>query len=100
MIIESKFIYTFSFNTFWVSLFQTLAHIPAETGKLLQKKQDNQKVQAIESSIDELNFLIGPSVFATVSNYINPIVALYIAAVSSITGTIGVVFLTVLILET
>ena len=60
--------------------------------KVITKDEDNQKVQAIESSIDELNFLIGPSVFATVSNYINPIVALYIAIASSITGTIGVVF--------
>ena len=60
--------------------------------KVITKDEDNQKVQAIESSIDELNFLIGTSVFATVSNYINPIVALYIAIASSITGTIGVVF--------
>ena len=39
--------------------------------KAITSEEDNQKVQAIESSIDELNFLLGPSVFATVSNYIN-----------------------------
>ena len=60
--------------------------------KAITEETDNQKVQAIESSIDELNFLVGPSVFATVSNYLNPIIALYIAIVSSIIGTIGVVF--------
>ena len=60
--------------------------------KVITEEADNQKVQAIESSIDELNFLVGPSVFATVSNYLNPIIALYIAIVSSIVGTIGVVF--------
>ena len=60
--------------------------------KVITEETDNQKVQAIESSIDELNFLVGPSVFATVSNYLNPIIALYIAIVSSIIGTIGVVF--------
>lgn len=60
--------------------------------KVITEEKDNQKVQAIESSIDELNFLVGPSVFATVSNYINPIVALYIAIISSVVGTLGVVF--------
>jgi MFS family permease len=60
--------------------------------KVITEETDNQKVQAIESSIDELNFLVGPSVFATVSNYLNPIIALYIAIVSSVIGTIGVVF--------
>lgn len=60
--------------------------------KVITEEKDNQKVQAIESSIDELNFLVGPSVFATVSNYLNPIIALYIAIVSSVIGTIGVVY--------
>ena len=60
-----------------------MAHIQEEIGKQSLRK---------ESSIDELNFLVGPSVFATVSNYLNPIIALYIAIVSSIIGTIGVVF--------
>ena len=60
--------------------------------KVITEEKDNQKVQAIESSIDELNFLVGPSVFATVSNYLNPIIALYIAIVSSVIVTIGVVY--------
>jgi len=60
--------------------------------KLVAKNEDNQKVQAIESAIDELNFLVGPSVFATISNFINPVLALFVAVVSSTFGTIGVVF--------
>ena len=60
--------------------------------KLVARSEDNQKVQAIESAIDELNFLIGPSVFAIVSKLINPVLALFIAVISSTVGTIGVVF--------
>ena len=60
--------------------------------KLVARSEDNQKVQAIESAIDELNFLIGPSVFAIVSKLINPVLALFIAVLSSTVGTIGVVF--------
>ena len=61
--------------------------------KLVAKTDDNQKVQAIESAIDELNFLVGPSVFATISNFINPVLALFVSVVSSTLGTIGVVFI-------
>ena len=88
---QSKFIYIFLSVLLGVSV-PNIGAYTRRNWKAITKEVDNQKVQAIESSIDELNFLIGPSVFATVSNYINPIVALYIAAISSITGTIGVVF--------
>ena len=88
---QSKFIYIFLSILLGISV-PNIGAYTRRNWKAITKEEDNQKVQAIESSIDELNFLIGPSVFATVSNYINPIVALYIAAVSSITGTIGVVF--------
>ncbi len=60
--------------------------------KLITQKKDNQKVQAIESAIDELNFLVGPSVFAIISKLINPVIALFIAVISSTVGTFGVVF--------
>lgn len=60
--------------------------------KLITKKQDNQKVQAIESAIDELNFLVGPSVFAIISKIFNPVIALFIAIISSTLGTTGIVF--------
>ncbi|MDC2962469.1 MFS transporter, partial [Acidimicrobiia bacterium] len=89
---QSKFIYIFLSILLGISV-PNIGAYTRRNWKAITKEEDNQKVQAIESSIDELNFLIGPSVFATVSNYINPIVALYIAAVSSIAGTIGVVFL-------
>jgi MFS family permease len=60
--------------------------------KLITQKKDNQKVQAIESAIDELNFLVGPSVFAIISKLFNPVIALFIAVISSTVGTVGVVF--------
>jgi len=60
--------------------------------KLVARNEDNQKIQAIESAIDELNFLVGPSVFATISKLINPVLALFVAVISSTLGTIGVVF--------
>ena len=60
--------------------------------KLITQKKDNQKVQAIESAIDELNFLVGPSVFAIISKLYNPVIALFIAVISSTVGTVGVVF--------
>ena len=96
---QSKFIYIFLSILLGISV-PNIGAYTRRNWKAITKEEDNQKVQAIESSIDELNFLIGPSVFATVSNYINPIVALYIASSVPLLEPLELFSLTVLILET